>query len=237
MRGRRGVEQVGDRLEHHPDIGEAGQDGAPRIDRHVRDLARLQLHVEADDAEQDDERDDGEQQVHRDARQKDDAAFPERQAAILLLELAFVQGMGILDRARLTFLIALRHRKTGRLGCLDLALAGDNLHGAVGVVLVLLLGAGDAAPLDQLVEGGHRLVIGYAAIGGDVFHVRRAATVHRRQHRLKMRAHLARLHAAYARIAAKQDGRHAELGAPLLESDIGAGHAQHEFGDAHAERS
>ena len=150
---------------------------------------------------------------------------------------AFEQCVRIVNRARLPLFVARRLRQARFAGSLDLLFGGDNLHGAVRVVLVFLRGARAAAPFHQLIKRFKRLVVGDAAICSNVFHVRRAAAIQRRKHRLKMRAHLAWLHAAHARIAAKQDGRDAELRTPFLEADVRAGHTQHEFGDAHAERT
>ena len=237
MRRGCGVEQARYGLSHHADVRKARHNGATGVHRHMRDLARLQLHVEADDAEQHHEHHDGEQQVHCDARQQNDRALPKRQAAVLLPMFAFEQRVRIVDRARLALFVARRLRQARFAGGLDLLFGGDNLHGAVRVVLVFLRGARAAAPFHQLVKRFKRLVVGDAAICSNVFHVRRAAEIQRRKHRLKMRAHLARLHAAHARIAAKQDRRDAELRAPFLEADVRAGHTQHEFGDAHAERT
>ena len=73
-------------------------------------LARLHPHIEADDTEQHHEHQHGEQQVDRDARQQDNRALPERQAAVLLSIFALEQRMGILDRSRLTLSVALRRR-------------------------------------------------------------------------------------------------------------------------------
>ena len=201
----------------------------------MRDLTRLHPHIEADDAEQHHEHQHGEQQVDRDARQQDDRALPKRQAAVLLSIFALEQRMGILYRARLALGVALRRGLAGFKRRTDLLLGGDDLCGAIRVVLVLLRGTGAASPVHQLIERLERLVVGDAAIARDILHVRRAPTVQRRQHRLQMRAHLARLHTAYACITAQQNGRDAELRAPFLEADVRAGHAQHELGDANAE--
>ena len=201
----------------------------------MRHLARLHPHIESDDAEQHHEHQHGEQQVDRDARQQDDRALPKRQAAILLPIFAFEQRLGVLDRARLALSVALRRGLAGLRRRADLLLGGDDLCGAIRVVLVLLCGTGAASPVHQLIERLERILVGNAAIARDILHVRRAPTVQRRQRRLQMRAHLARLHAAHARITAQQNGRDAELRAPFLEADARARHAQHELGDAHAE--
>ena len=143
--------------------------------------------------------------------------------------------MGILDRARLPLGIALRRGFARFKRLANLLLGWDDLCGAIRVVLVLLRGTGAASPVHQLIERLERILIGNAAIAGYILHVRRTPTVQRRQHRLQMRAHLARLHAAHACITAQQNGRDAELRTPFLEADVGARHAQHELGDAHAE--
>ena len=204
----------------------------------MRDLARLRVrHIDAHDGVHHHEDQNGEQQVHGDSRKEDYGALPEGKASVLLVVFAFEEGVGVVDQARLSQLIGERNRLPRRLGALDLPLGGTGGHRAVGVKLVLFRRTLDASPLHQLIEGSKGVVVGDAAILRDVFHVCRPAPVYRREHAFQMGTHLARLHPAHLRIAAKGNAGHTELRAPFGEADARPGKADHELGHAHAKRA
>ena len=193
------------------------------------------LHLKADDREHDNEHEHGEQQVHENARQKDDRALPEGQRAVLLAVLGLVKSMGVGHFSGLAQLVGNGRRQPRRGRLLQSALGGRDARSAVGVVLIGLGGTDDAAPFHQLFQGVVCFIVADAAVAGHVLHVSGAAAVKRREHLLQVRLQRAGLHATHLRIAAEGHGRDAIAGLALREANGRAGQAQHELGNAHAE--
>ncbi len=61
--------------------------------------------------------------------------------------------------------------------------------------------------------------------------------MHAGQHLFQMRLHLPRLHAAHPGVTAQRNAGGAVFGFTVLETDVRAGKADHELGDAHAEQA
>ena len=164
-----------------------------------------------------------EQQIHENARKQNDAALPKRLRTIGLRTFGQVELVRVVER-------------TGRpLGQVDsFALILESAR-AEYVVLVGFLRTNKAAPFLKHIERLNRLVEGDAHLLGDIVGVHRAVGIGECERVFEMRVFGARLHAAHFRVAAKGNRRDAELRAPFLEADVGARHAQHELGDAHAE--